>query len=296
MKRIISLIFLIALMATGVFAQTTVTNTTLGSAITTTSGQNIQVASATGFSSAVSSPTVAFVDGELMDVKGVNGTNITVIRGYGGTNGRTHLSGAQVWVGPPNAFGVLGLSGSCTAANTFSPTFNVRTGDRFQCINGFWQKTYDATFTYPQTVFVTGNAYTNATTTFSTVIGSTGVALAFSIDANKSYAITCRILWQGSAATTGPKYQFTGPSSPTAVAANALSAVTATTITQASATAFSSAMANAGTITTATNFMDEVRVFVTNGPNSGTITLQAAANGAGTLTIQPASGCQMIGQ
>lgn len=136
------------------------------------------------------------------------------------------------------------------------------------------------------TAYLTGSAYTNATTTFSNVTG-----LALPIAASQNYHVTCRITWQGTAATTGPKYQFTGPASPTAVAAGMLSVVTATTFITASATAFSSAMANSGTVTTATNFTDVVDVSVINGANAGTVQLQAAANGAGTLTIQPGSYC-----
>jgi len=139
----------------------------------------------------------------------------------------------------------------------------------------------------PQVEFLTGSAYTNATTTFSNVTG-----LSLAVAASTNYKMTCHITWQGSAATTGPKYQFTGPASPTAVAASALSMVTATTVTQTSATAFSSSMPNAGTITTATNFTDLVTLAVLNGTTAGTVQLQAAANGAGTLTIQPGSYCE----
>lgn len=128
--------------------------------------------------------------------------------------------------------------------------------------------------------------YTNATTTFSNVTG-----LALPIAASQSYHLTCRITWQGSAGTTGPKYQFTGPGSPTAVVVGMNSVVTATTVIEASAVAFSSAVANSGTITTATNFTDTIDLGVVNGANAGTVQLQAAANGAGTLTIQPASYC-----
>jgi hypothetical protein len=139
-----------------------------------------------------------------------------------------------------------------------------------------------------QTVWVTGSAYTNATTTFSTVTG-----LTFPVEASTNYTGKCYILWQGSAGTTGPKFQFTGPASPTAVAASATSNVTATTYSTASATTFSSSMANAGTITTATNFMAEINFSVINGVNAGTLALQAAANGTGTLTIQLGSYCVM---
>lgn len=291
-KILISLLFLFGFLSAQ--AQTTVSSTTLSVAVTNTGGssggQLFTVASATGITPSLSAPLYGFVDGELVNIKFVNSTTLTVERGVDGTSPRTHLSGAPFYFGPPNVFTHSAQSGSCTAANTFNPTFNTRTGDKFSCIAGFWQKLVDNTFTFPQSAYTT-TSYTNATTSFTSVPN-----LAFPVDAGKNYSITCRITWQGSAATTGPKYQFTGPASPTAVTANALSAVTATTVTQTSATAFATSMPNAGTVTTATNFMDEVRIFVLNGVNAGTVQLQAAANGAGTLTIATGSSCQLIGQ
>lgn len=137
----------------------------------------------------------------------------------------------------------------------------------------------------PTTGLVT-SAYTNATTTFTSVPN-----LAFAVQSNGAYTVKCSIIWQGSAGTTGAKYQFTGPAAPGAVAAGATMIVTATTVITASVTAFSSAMANTGTITTATNFIDRVDLGLINGANAGVVALQAAANGVGTLTIQPGSTC-----
>lgn len=140
----------------------------------------------------------------------------------------------------------------------------------------------------PTMAFVTP-AYTNATTTFSSVPN-----LSFGVSAGASYVVECDIIWQGSAGTTGAKYQWTGPGSPQAVAAGATFGITATTAGTAAAVAFSSAMANTGTITTATNFHDFVTLNLINGANAGVIQLQAAANGAGTLTIQPGSSCNFL--
>jgi hypothetical protein len=146
-------------------------------------------------------------------------------------------------------------------------------------------------FAKMQQTAITTSAYTNATTSFTTVTG--GNTLQFSVEANTNYVAECQIMWQGSAGTTGPKFQWTGPASPTAVAATLVSAVTATTTLYASATAFSSALADTGTITTATNFLAALTLGVVNGANAGTVTLQAAANGTGTLTIQPGSYCTL---
>lgn len=144
-----------------------------------------------------------------------------------------------------------------------------------------------------QTAVTSGTAYTNATTTFSDVVGNAGQKLTFPVTVNGTYQVSCNILWQGSAATTGPKFQWTGPASPTSVTASLNTAVTSVSTIQATATAFSSPMADTGVITTATNFIANVTLGLVNGANAGNVTLQAAANGAGTLTIQPGSSCHM---
>jgi hypothetical protein len=60
------------------------------------------------------------------------------------------------------------------------------------------------------------------------------------------------------------------------------------------ATAFSTAITALGTLGAATtNFEADVTMGLINGSNAGTVTVQAAANGSGTLTIQPGSGCQI---
>jgi hypothetical protein len=139
---------------------------------------------------------------------------------------------------------------------------------------------------------LSGSAYTNATTTFSNVTGSSGQTFAFNVNASETLNVTCHIFWQGSAGTTGPKFQWTGPAAPTAVAAFMHSPVTTSTYLDASATAFSSSMPNTGTVTAATNFDAVLTLGVVNGTTAGAVTLQAAANGVGTLTIQPGSYCQ----
>lgn len=132
------------------------------------------------------------------------------------------------------------------------------------------------------------SAYTNATTGFTSLTLSPALP---TLVAGKTYTINCQLTWQGSATTTGPKFQITGPAAPTAVAINAESAITATTSFMGSAVAFSSPIANTGTITNAVNFPASVYGSIINGANAGAIVLQAAANGAGTLTIQPGSYC-----
>jgi len=192
--------------------------------------------------------------------------------------------------------GSLAPLASCLIAVTFTPS---ATGNRTSTLS-----ITDNAANSPQTFTLQGSAsslpgnsnsnlafvkpaYTNASTTFSNVTG-----LAFPINALQYMTVTCNITWQGSATTTGPKYQFTGPASPTAVAINLVSTVTTASQLALSATALSTALANTGTITATTNFPDAITIAVENGTTAGTIQLQAAANGAGTLTIQPLSNCR----
>jgi hypothetical protein len=57
---------------------------------------------------------------------------------------------------------------------------------------------------------------------------------------------------------------------------------------------FSTAITTFGTAgATGTNYVANISLGIINGANAGTVTLQAAANGAGTLTIQPGSFCVM---
>jgi hypothetical protein len=298
-------------------AQTSLTQTTLAAAMG--SGNSFQttmsLASATGVVTAVNnSPvTIAYVDTEaigILTLQQGQTTVFNVLRGQYGTKVETHAANAVVYlqIVTPDSGGFSGaggleisdppVQGGCVAANTLgTPWINMTTGQQWVCA------AYNTPAGNSQTGWIPGNlstspntnapltvyvasAYTNATTTFSNVTG-----LSFYAQPHRNYQATCAITWQGSASTTGPKYEFTGPSSPTAVAVGMRSAVTSTSVLQASAVAFSSGVANSGTITATTNFTDTVTLGVVNGANGGVIQLLGAANGTGTLTIQPGSYC-----
>ena len=141
----ISLAFgLLAFAFTG-FAQTNLTQTTITAAVSSTNQATILVNSATGISAPAAatgnvygaqSGTLLFVDDEAMLVTGVNGKNISVVRGYDGTIGATHVVNSVVWVGTPNQFFETPPTGSCTAANTVNPYINVHTGEFWLCDSG----------------------------------------------------------------------------------------------------------------------------------------------------------------
>lgn len=141
--------------------------------------------------------------------------------------------------------------------------------------------------TLNQTAYLT-TTYTNATTTFSNVTG-----LTFTVLANKNYKITCDLDYQTSATTADIKLQWTGPATPTAVSYDMVAALTSTTLAgELVATAFSTSLAGAGTPSTATNLPVRTTMTLINGANAGTVQLQAAATGAGTVSIIPGS-CEL---
>src|ERR1019366_2742861 len=136
----LTLSLILALVVAGPFyvmhradAQATATNLLLTatslSAAVTQSTTVFPVASATGITA---TNTLLYIeDGtggnpEAVFVNAVNGTQISVTRGYNGTQARAHLSGSVVLAGPPYYFVAVDPSGSCTASSSVTPTVNIQ--------------------------------------------------------------------------------------------------------------------------------------------------------------------------
>lgn len=129
MNKSFKLLFAALFITAFAFAQTTVTSTTLSTAVDASQGV-IVVASATGFTApsvstaqgGMGSPTgsnyvIAFVDKEAMRVNIVSGTRITVERGVQGTAASAHLSGAKIWVQPARWYATQTPSGACNSTS-----------------------------------------------------------------------------------------------------------------------------------------------------------------------------------
>lgn len=136
LARPLAALVAVLLLGSSAFAQSnTTTQTTLAAAVTTTSTTVITVSSATGFTA---NTTYAFVDGELMAVTAVSGTNISVVRGASGTRAGTHLIGAIVHVGPVQAFRSVDPAGRCIPSEqTYLPQINYITGLIWSCSTQF---------------------------------------------------------------------------------------------------------------------------------------------------------------
>lgn len=141
----------------------------------------------------------------------------------------------------------------------------------------------------PQTAFLASD-YTNATTTMSNVTG-----LTFTPEASTSYHMHCNLIWSTGTATGGPKYTITGPAASTHLVYQMVSAITAiTTASAATDTSFGTALNPVGTVvTTGSDEFSTLDMDLINGANTTAIQVQAAAQGAGTLTIKAGSACQL---
>jgi len=166
----IAAFFLGLVLCGSALGQTILPLTTLSSAVggsaassTVISGQQaiVVVASATGINAPTpntgliqgfatsGAQTLLYVDRELMEVRSVSGTTITVVRGAGATAGTSHASGALVFVVPTanNPWMDGGFSGqvqtvpagSCTRSNEILlPRIQFTTGIVSDCIGGQW--------------------------------------------------------------------------------------------------------------------------------------------------------------
>lgn len=132
-------------------AQTTIVQTTLAAAITSTSQTAVTVASTSNISaSTASAQQFLYVNRELMRINAVNSsTNVlTVVRGWGNTIATRHNNQAVVFAGQggsrwnaatgdvsgPGPFILTTPQGPCTPANQpFTASINTATGDISVC-------------------------------------------------------------------------------------------------------------------------------------------------------------------
>ena len=152
-KTVAVLLLCLLGLTAGAFAQTVPTQTTLSAAVAIPSpgspSTTVIVASATGISAptATSPGTELYVDDEAMVVQAVNGTTLTVFRGYDASNAGQHSSGSAVYAGPVSGtFGspfviVDPPAGGCTlSTETYTMRINTRIGRIWVCgQNSRWQ-------------------------------------------------------------------------------------------------------------------------------------------------------------
>lgn len=205
------LLMLALLFGTPVFAQTTVTQTTLNGAVSAPSqgvpATTIVLTSATG----VAGPTASqpgselFVDQEAMLVTSISGTVAQVIRGYDSSPTSPHNSGAIVYAGP--TAGITGSPyvftdpaiGPCTSGNElYSLRINTRTGRLWQCTAGYWANVIDAFMFVPAQYCqssVSGNGTgTNGYTSIGTAPSLPVVQAQTSVTGTNTHYYVCSLI------------------------------------------------------------------------------------------------------
>jgi hypothetical protein len=136
-KVLLGLVLLVALSSVG-YAQTILTNTTLSAAIADSNSRSVSVTSATNITAL---STFIYVDRELIDVRAVSGTILTVVRGAGGTFAAPHASSAPVFVIPGSLSTLFRVipQGSCTRTNEIAlPRIEPVSGTVSDCLGGQW--------------------------------------------------------------------------------------------------------------------------------------------------------------
>jgi hypothetical protein len=218
-KQILSLFALLALASGLVFGQASMRSTNLSVALNATSN-SLTVASATGISAPTTNQdvvTLLMIDKEVMSVRAVSGTVITVIRAWGGQIA-SHASGAQVWVGPPEYFGNNDKSGSCTSAlELVLPYVNTTSGNVWTCTSSLWVlATRPATVSVTETRAATGTlrAITGEYTTAATMTSGNLVGVRGAVTMPSGAAISGSYLY----GTQGKVITGTGTFSGTSLA------------------------------------------------------------------------------
>ena len=221
LKHLIVATFLVALLALASLAQQqgpqTATTTTLGSAVTTTYGTSINLASLTNVYATASVGTTLWVDTEAMDVVTntvpTTGTVVQVTRGTHGTKAETHASGRTVYVRRPNMFQGYDVAGSCSSGTGLAltlPWINLSNGNRFECYsNGIWFRSGLGS--------VGSAAVTTITSYCSGTVGSNETEYLNGTGTNCSGATT--LLYQQSVSTAGEMANLRVASSATETAA-----------------------------------------------------------------------------
>jgi hypothetical protein len=132
----LALLFTVALSVSPVLAQTTLTTTTLTTALNDVN-KTVVVGSATN----VVAGNYLFIDREAMLVQSVSGTTAQVVRGFAGTAARAHLAGSTVTAATPSQFYQSEANGACTlTAEAVTPRIVLPTGNVYTCLGGIWNR------------------------------------------------------------------------------------------------------------------------------------------------------------
>lgn len=133
---VLALLFTVASFVSPVQAQTTLTTTTLTTALNDVN-KTVVVGSATN----VIAGNYLFIDREAMLIQSVSGLTAQVVRGFAGTASRAHLASSTVTAAAPSQFYQSEVTGACTLAQeAVTPRIVLPTGNTYTCTGGVWNR------------------------------------------------------------------------------------------------------------------------------------------------------------
>lgn len=198
---------------------------------------------------------------------------------------------ARIYVGDPagdaNAV-LLVLDNKNTTGDPASGTagamyYNSADGDYRAYQNSGWATVQPVRYAYLSSVV------SQTTTTYADVTGMT-----FSVAANTNYEVSCSIIYQTAATTTGIGISLNGPASPTLIAGQFISNSTATALNGRSFNAYNGTGKTTGVTTANANTYGLFSASFRNGATAGTLALRYASEVAGSsVSIRPGSYCRV---
>lgn len=215
----------------------------------------------------------------------IAGYGITDAAGLQGATGPKGDKGDTGDTGPQGIQGIQGIQGPKGDTGDTGP----------QGATGATGATGDTGATGPAGAAGAGQLYkvvtsniTNSTTNPANITG-----LSFSVAANTEYGFFCSITGSGSS-TALPRYNITGPASPTTVSFMTQRATTTSAQTLLVLQAFSSAAQTAACTSSCNTTVLPMLIYGTilNGSNAGTVQLQVTSSTSGqTVTVYRGSYC-----
>ena len=149
-----------------------------------------------------------------------------------------------------------------------------------------------APMNYESLTYVQKNVLATAQSGISTATTITG--MVFGVEAGATYQLDCALKYGASAATAAFNVNLTGPAAPTLLSWT-LDGGTATNAfgTAGAATTYTALALPVDTGFASGNFPANVHLTLTNGTTAGSITVQAAASGTGTVSVAAGSECHL---
>lgn len=199
-------------------------------------------------------------------------------------------SSSRIYIGNPTADAnavLLVLDGKNTTGDPTGTVgamyYNTADGDYRAYQNSGWGTIQPVRYVYVSSIV------SQTTTSYADVTG-----VSFSVNANTNYEVSCSIIYQTAATTTGIGIALNGPTSPTLVAGQFISNSSSTALNGRSFNAYNGTGKTTGVQTANANIYGLFNASFRNGATAGTLTLRYASEvGGSAVSIRPGTYCKL---